>query len=62
MDLGASWGGPGPLGVILGRLAAILEAILRQSDFRTCFETISGAVLGAQGGSNGAQVLSLIHI
>ena len=60
---GALWGVRGRLGVILGCLGAILEAILRQSDFRTFLISIleaSCVILvsswAPQGGGQGSQV------
>ena len=50
---GGSWG---TLRGVRGCLGAILEAILRQRDFRTFFESILGPSWAPKGGSNGAQV------
>ena len=57
---GGSWGGlwgvRGRLGASLSRLGAILEAILRQRDFRTFFGSILGSFWAPKGMGNGAEV------
>ena len=54
---GGVWGRLGvPCGGVQGRLGAILEAVLRQHDFRTFFGSILGSFWAPKGVGNGAQV------